>query len=98
MGREGAVSRCRVIVRGKVQGVGFRWFVRERARELQLAGRVCNRADGSVEVEAEGESQAVGALLEQLRVGPTGAKVSGVEVLDQQPGSAKLPAPFAIER
>jgi acylphosphatase len=98
MGRQGAVARCRVIVRGKVQGVGFRWFVRERARALGLAGRVQNRADGGVEIEAEGDQRSIDALMEHLRIGPPGAQVSGVDLLDPVAGGAKLPAPFAIDR
>src|SRR4051812_707736 len=98
MGREGAVGRCRVIVRGKVQGVGFRWFVREQARALGLAGRVSNLRAGSVEVEAEGEQPAVDELMTHLRAGPAGASVTNVEMLDPGDEAAKLPTPFTIHR
>jgi acylphosphatase len=97
MGREGAVTRCHVLVRGKVQGVGFRWFVRERAKALGVAGRVCNQPDGSVEVEAEGDARSIATLLDQLRAGPPGAKVLGIEPMSSQP-NGPLPMPFAIER
>jgi acylphosphatase len=90
--------RCRVVVRGQVQGVGFRWFVREHARSLGLAGCVCNRSDGSVEVQAEGPQNAVDALLTALREGPTGAQVLGLEMLAPAPTEAILPDPFTIER
>lgn len=90
--------RCRVVVRGKVQGVGFRWFVRERARVLRLAGCVCNRADGSVEVQAEGDQTAIDSLLRFLRDGPPGAQVLGLEMLTPPSEEAVLPNPFAIER
>lgn len=90
--------RCRVVVRGRVQGVGFRWFVRERARELGLAGCVCNRTDGSVEVQAEGDQAAVESLLGSLRTGPNGAQVLGLEMLAPVTGEVALPSPFTIER
>jgi acylphosphatase len=90
--------RCRVVVLGKVQGVGFRWFVRERARTLGLAGCVCNRSDGSVEVQAEGDQVAVDSLLGLLRAGPAGAQVLGLEILAPVDEPAILPSPFAIER
>lgn len=90
--------RCRVVVRGKVQGIGFRWFVRERARSLGLAGCVCNRSDGSVEVQAEGDEKSIESLLGDLRIGPNGAQVLGLEMLAPASGDAILPNPFAIER
>lgn len=64
---EGPV-RCTVFVRGRVQGVGFRWWTRTQALELGLAGWARNTADGRVEVVAEGERAAVERLL--ARLGP----------------------------
>ena len=90
--------RCHVVVRGRVQGVGFRWFVRERARSLGLAGCVSNRPDGSVEVEAEGDPAGIDSLLGSLRVGPAGAQVDGLETLAPPDATAMLPKPFAIEK
>ncbi len=90
--------RCRVVVRGRVQGVGFRWFVRERALALRLAGSVCNRPDGSVEVQAEGDQRAIDSLLVSLREGPVGSRVLGLEMLAPSSGKAILPTPFAIEK
>ena len=86
-----------VAVRGKVQGVGFRWFVRERARALGLAGWVRNLADGSVEVVAVGDPAAVGRFRSSLGQGPPGAAVSAVEDLPTvvQPEPSK---PFTILR
>ena len=54
-------------VRGEVQGVGFRWWVRSRALELGLVGRATNLPDGRVEVVAEGPESSVTALLDALR-------------------------------
>ncbi len=66
----------RATVRGRVQGVGFRYFVLRRAQLLNLTGWVANRPDGSVEVVAEGESSQLEELLELLRHGPVGSYVT----------------------
>jgi len=84
-----------VAVRGRVQGVGFRWFVRERARSLGLRGWVRNRQDGSVEVLALGDDLALDKLREYLRSGPDGARVSDVEDQRTEPAVAALD-PFGI--
>ena len=84
-----------VAVRGRVQGVGFRWFVRERARALGLAGWVRNRADGSVEVLAVGDDVALERLRTVLRSGPSGARVTDVEDQREEPMPAAL-NPFGI--
>ncbi len=68
----------RFVVSGRVQGVGFRWFVRQRARALDLRGFVRNCPDGTVEVVAEGSGRALSALEEQLRAGPRLAMVDRV--------------------
>lgn len=65
-------------VRGHVQGVGFRWWVRSRALELGLAGSAGNLSDGRVEVIAQGPEEHCRALLEALRGGGTPGHVSGV--------------------
>lgn len=66
-------------VNGRVQGVGFRWFVRREAEELGLAGRVRNLADGRVEVAVSGPPEGLSAFRERLRSGPPGARVSRIE-------------------
>lgn len=63
---------------GRVQGVGFRYFVLRLAAELDLVGWVANEADGSVRCVAEGPKTALEALLAALREGPRGAVVSSV--------------------
>jgi acylphosphatase len=66
---------------GRVQGVNFRYFVRNVARRLGLKGYVRNLASGdAVEVQAEGERPQLNKLLEQLKVGPPGAWVKKVEM------------------
>ncbi|HEX2315546.1 MAG TPA: acylphosphatase [Thermomonospora sp.] len=64
--------------RGRVQGVGFRWWVRARALELGLVGSATNLADGRVEVVAEGPRDACERLLELLRGPGTPGRVTGV--------------------
>jgi acylphosphatase len=71
-------TRLTAWVRGHVQGVGFRWWVRSRALELGLAGSASNLEDGRVEVVAEGTRDACDNLLALLRGGRTPGKVSGV--------------------
>ena len=68
---------CRV--QGRVQGVGFRWWTRETARSLGLAGTVRNLPDGSVEVHARGPADGVAELGKRLRDGPAFARVDRVE-------------------
>ena len=70
----------RYLVRGRVQGVGFRWFVARTARKLGLTGHARNLPDGSVEVVASGEPAELERLAHKLAKGPPGAVVAGVEV------------------
>jgi acylphosphatase len=86
------------LVRGRVQGVGFRWFVRERARELGIRGWVRNRGDGAVEVEAEGDAGTLEQLRHCLWKGPSGAHVSAVDDLPGDVSSRQRPYPFSILR
>ncbi len=72
-------QRLEATVKGQVQGVGFRWFVRRQATRLSVTGWVANMADGSVRVVAEGSSAGLARLLGQLRSGPPGAVVDSVE-------------------
>jgi acylphosphatase len=87
-------SRVRVTVRGSVQGVGFRAFVQRVARGLDLDGWVANRADGAVDVVAEGPGPAIDRLVERLRQGPPAAWVRDIDIQPESPrGEA---AGFAI--
>jgi acylphosphatase len=69
----------RFLVRGRVQGVGFRWFVMRVADGLQVAGYVRNLPDGQVEVCAKGTPEALETLEQELARGPRGAGVESVE-------------------
>ncbi|CAN5469718.1 MAG: acylphosphatase [Chloroflexi bacterium] len=72
-------DRLEACVRGRVQGVGFRWFVSRQAVRLSLTGWVANRPDGSVAVVVEGPPERVDELLGLLRQGPPSADVSAVD-------------------
>lgn len=87
-------TRLHITLYGTVQGVGFRYFVRTTARPLDLAGYVLNRADGAVEIEAEGPPDAVQQLLHTVQHGPPLAHVERVERLG--PSAETLPKPFEI--
>ena len=75
----------RFLVRGRVQGVGFRWFVEREAHILQVAGWVRNNPDGAVEILAQGTREQLAELHSQLREGPRAARVDAVEVSDAEP-------------
>jgi acylphosphatase len=89
-----------VIVHGRVQGVGFRWFVRTEARRLGLAGWVRNLPDGTVELRASGMAQFLSALEQAVQRGPDGAMVHQItQVGDPAPDArADTPYPFIILR
>lgn len=72
--------RSRIVVRGLVQGVGFRWFVHRKAAALGLNGWVQNDPDGSVSIEAQGERSLVEELLREVKVGPRSAQVNDMQV------------------
>jgi acylphosphatase len=73
-------TRLHVIVKGVVQGVGFRYFAVQLARDYGITGWVRNKEDGSVEVEAEGEDLIVRSFVKDLGIGPRGAHVSCLDV------------------
>ncbi len=70
-----------IIVKGLVQGVGFRWFVERAANKLGLNGYVKNLYNGDVEVEVEGERGLIEELIQQLRIGNLSSHVTGVQVV-----------------
>ena len=72
----------RIVVSGRVQGVFFRDSCRREAERLGISGSASNLDDGRVEVIAEGEEDAVQALIEWCREGPPHAHVTGIEVED----------------
>ncbi|TAJ19475.1 MAG: acylphosphatase [Planctomycetota bacterium] len=85
----------RVIVRGEVQRVGFRWFVQSQAEAAGLTGWVCNLADGAVEAHLEGDSAAIERVVTALRKGPPRSQVTAVE---RTPCAPQRPVGFRIAR
>ena len=90
-------EECRgYVVRGRVQGVGFRWFTQRAGGALGLGGQVRNLTDGSVEVHARGAASALAELEAALRKGPPGSRVDEVEGIA---GDARTPRDsFLMER
>lgn len=74
------MTAIRFVVRGRVQGVGYRRFAVAAAQRLGIGGRVRNAADGTVQGTAEGDDAALAAFAAALRQGPTFAAVAAVEV------------------
>ncbi len=77
-------ARC-FLVRGRVQGVGFRWFVEREAHILKIAGWVRNNPDGTVEILAQGTRDQLAGLHSRLREGPRAARIDDVDVSEAQP-------------
>ncbi len=78
------MTRRRVIVGGRVQGVFFRDTTRRRAETLGVAGWIRNTPDGTVEAVFEGEPGAVEEMVELCRKGPGRAEVESIEIVDEQ--------------
>src|SRR6266403_2650196 len=76
------IEARRFVVRGRVQGVGFRWFVEREAHMLGIAGWVRNNSNGSVEVLAIGTHDQLLGLRSRLRQGPRAARVDDVQELE----------------
>ncbi|MFY9909006.1 MAG: acylphosphatase [Candidatus Sulfotelmatobacter sp.] len=92
---EKTVEARRFVIRGRVQGVGFRWFVEREAHILGISGWVRNNADGTVEVLAQGIADQLSGLHSRLRQGPRAARVDSVEASEVRP-SANISS-FRIE-
>ena len=74
----------RILVQGRVQGVGYRYWTLSLARRWSVRGWVRNRQDGSVEILCIGAADAVDGFIEQCQIGPTAARVSGVVTFPAQ--------------
>jgi acylphosphatase len=85
------------LIRGRVQGVGFRWYVQREAAELNLDGWVRNTEDGEVEVVASGTEEDLSELRAALRRGPRGARVDSVIEHQLDPSEARQLTAFRIE-
>ena len=73
------MPRAHLTVRGRVQGVGFRWYVVREARALGVRGWVRNRSDGAVEAVGEGPKDALHSWIDAVRRGPPAARVTDIE-------------------
>ena len=76
---DGTMHSVHLLIRGRVQGVGFRDFAASEARALGVHGMTRNLLSGAVEVDAEGERESLERLVESLRRGPYGARVTRVD-------------------
>lgn len=93
------MATLHVQVTGRVQGVGFRWFVRVSGRRLQLSGWVKNLPDGSVEVTASGSDDRLSEFRKLLARGPDGANVKAVtDISDKSESVNELDFPFAMRK
>ncbi len=88
---------CHYIVKGRVQGVGFRWYVLREASGLGLKGWVRNTSDGHVEALAAGPDEPMQALEVSLRRGSRGSRVDRIEVEERPEAEAASLQPFEIE-
>ena len=88
--------RVRVLVRGSVQGVGFRYATVSRAASLGLGGWVRNRPDGAVEAVFEGPAERVESMVAWCGRGPSGARVDEVQTSNEKPvGEREFRVAFA---
>ncbi len=88
---------CHYLVKGRVQGVGFRWFVHREASAIGLRGWVRNTDDGHVEVVAAGEPEDLAELKAALRKGSRGSRVDAVVEHELVESEAEGLGPFEIE-
>ncbi|MBD3346363.1 MAG: acylphosphatase [Chitinivibrionales bacterium] len=73
-------KRISIVVSGRVQGVGFRFFTQNLAEQYRLSGWVRNRSDGKVEMEAQGNENSLNSFTEELQMGPSAGNVTDMQV------------------
>lgn len=88
---------CHFLVQGRVQGVGFRWFVQREAAEIGLKGWVRNTEDGKVEAVAAGAPEQIEELRAALRKGSRGSRVDRVTEHELTESEGESLGPFLIE-
>ena len=75
-------SAYKIIVQGRVQGVGYRWFSMQIAQQLEIKGYVKNLFNGDVEIFAQGDDASVQQFIDQLRKGPSFSNVNNLNIYD----------------
>lgn len=88
--------RLRILVRGRVQGVGFRRFVYKRALNFPISGWVRNNTDGSVEIEVAGEQQMVSSFCHEVSKGSFIARVDEMEEIHRETCTENPSGQFVI--
>ncbi|HEY0784485.1 MAG TPA: acylphosphatase [Acidobacteriaceae bacterium] len=88
---------CHYLVQGRVQGVGFRWFVHREAAGIGLRGWVRNTEEGAVEVVAAGSPEELADLRAMLEQGPRGSRVDRIQQHTLEEQEAAHLGPFTIE-
>lgn len=78
-----AIRSVDIVIRGRVQGVGYRFWTLQQAEKRGVSGHVRNRSDGTVEAALSGPADTVSALIEACRQGPRGARVEAVTVTER---------------
>lgn len=95
-GAGGDRKALRLLIDGRVQGVGYRWFARQAGREMGIAGRVRNLPDGRVEVHAAGDPEGLARFIGRLREGPPAARVT--EIVEEELATVPDWSGFDIDR
>ncbi len=72
----------KIIVQGRVQGVGYRWFTMQMAQKYNVNGHVANLMNGDVEIFVQGDTKSVNEFISQLRQGPTFSEVTNLVITD----------------
>lgn len=85
-----------ITVKGRVQGVGFRYYTLQRAQSLGVKGWVKNRPDGSVEIMVSGQGQALNTFIDAIKEGPSFSRVESVDFIEEPVEHKALPSPFTI--
>lgn len=83
-----STQRVRWMISGRVQGVGFRWFVQRAAERHGVTGYVRNLSDGRVEVCAHGAARSLDRMLQELQIGPRGSRVERIDRQELAAGNA----------
>ena len=73
------MTRLHLVIIGRVQAIGYRWFARERAARLKLTGWAANRSDGAVEAEVQGQDKNIKLFIEILKTGHPYARVDSID-------------------